>query len=71
MCEPYPAKRFAGLRKLPELNTVISKHNSVTDIGSTVRGCAALVKLSLAHNDVRALTLTRHLVSLPPSRCLQ
>ena len=46
---------LAGLRKLPELNTVILKNNSVTDIGGTVRGCAALVKLSLAHNDVRIL----------------
>ena len=44
---------LAGLRKLAELNTVILKNNSVTDIGSTVRSCAALVKLSLAHNDVR------------------
>jgi hypothetical protein len=44
-----------GLRDLPELNTVILKNNSVTALRSTVRGCAALVKLSVAHNDVRAL----------------
>ena len=44
----------AGLHDLPELNTVILKNNSLTALGSTVRSCAALVKLSVAHNDVRA-----------------
>ena len=43
---------MAGLRKLPELNTVVLKHNSVTELGAALRGCAALVKLSMAHNEV-------------------
>ena len=46
---------LAGLRHLPELNTVILKNNSLTALGTTVCGCAALVKLSVAHNDVRTL----------------
>lgn len=47
-----------GLRKLPELNTVVLKNNSMTGLGGAMRGCAALVKLSMAHNEVRPQTRT-------------
>ena len=43
----------AGLRKLPELNTVVLKNNSFTELGTAFAGCVALEKLSMAHNEAR------------------
>eukprot|EP00208_Stichococcus_sp_RCC1054_P003893 CAMPEP_0206144720 /NCGR_PEP_ID=MMETSP1473-20131121/25013_1 /ASSEMBLY_ACC=CAM_ASM_001109 /TAXON_ID=1461547 /ORGANISM="Stichococcus sp, Strain RCC1054" /LENGTH=328 /DNA_ID=CAMNT_0053540631 /DNA_START=406 /DNA_END=1388 /DNA_ORIENTATION=- len=44
-----------GLGRLPELNTLVVKSNSITDLGDSLRGCAALEKLSMAHNELSDL----------------
>ncbi|KAL0046726.1 hypothetical protein WJX82_008424 [Trebouxia sp. C0006] len=44
-----------GLDVLPELNTLILKENQVTDLGTSLHGCTALAKLSVAHNKLQQL----------------
>ncbi|KAL0036903.1 hypothetical protein WJX77_004420 [Trebouxia sp. C0004] len=44
-----------GLGLLPELNTLILKQNQVTDLGTSLHGCTALAKLSVARNRLQQL----------------
>ena len=54
---------YAGLRELPDLNTVILKSNLITELQGIIRGCTRLEKLSMAHNEITELG--DELVSLP------
>jgi Leucine-rich repeat (LRR) protein len=55
---------LAGLGVLPELNTLILKQNQVTDLGTSLHGCTALAKLSVAHNRCTRFPLTQTLQSV-------
>ncbi len=57
---------LAGLGVLPDLNTLILKQNQVTDLGTSLRGCTALAKLSVAHNKYTRCPLTQILQSVKP-----
>ena len=57
---------FAGLGVLPELNTLILKQNQVTDLGTSLHGCTALAKLSVAHNKYVRFPLTQIVQSVKP-----
>ncbi len=57
---------LAGLGVLPELNTLILKQNQVTDLGTSLHGCTALAKLSVAHNRYTHFPLTQILQSVKP-----
>ena len=57
---------LAGLDLLPELNTLILKQNEVTDLGTSLHGCTALAKLSVAHNRYTHFPLPQSLQSVKP-----
>ncbi len=57
---------LAGLDVLPELNTLILKENQVTDLGTSLHGCTALAKLSVAHNKYTHFPLTQIVQSVKP-----
>lgn len=42
----------AGLKRLPNLNTLVLKHNAIKELGSCLHKCTALQKLSMAHNQL-------------------
>ncbi len=56
---------LAGLGGLPDLNTLILKENQVTDLGTSLHGCTALAKLSVAHNRYTHCPLTQILSAKP------
>ncbi len=45
----------AGLKRLPNLNTLVLKHNAIKELGSCLHKCTALQKLSMAHNQVSSI----------------
>jgi len=57
---------LAGLGVLSELNTLILKQNQVTDLGTSLHGCTALAKLSVAHNRYTRFPLTPIVQSVKP-----
>lgn len=51
---------YAGLSKLPRLNTLVLKGNALQGLGHSLDGCTGLKKLSLGHNALSSLGPALH-----------
>ncbi len=45
----------AGLKRLPNLNTLVLKQNAIKELGTSLHKCGGLQKLSMAHNQLSSI----------------